>query len=131
VSCGLAGLTSAAGFASLADPEKTEIRKLIDEFTEEYEKKLKGKPTSKPKAKPAALPVSNVLNAAPPAANGDTPPASPSYQPTGTGADAAFEAFTSLCDRIAAEPSHTGKTKLIRQFIERGSDGHKFTGVCC
>jgi hypothetical protein len=111
-----------AGFSSLADPEKAEIRKLLDEFTEEYEKKSKGKPAPKAKTTAPRAAAATATNA--------TPPASPVYLPSGSVADVSFEAFTSLCDRIAAEPSHTGKTKIIRTFIERGCDGHQFTGVC-
>lgn len=47
---------------------------------------------------------------------------------TGFGPDNSFFEFTQLCNRIAAEPSHTGKTRLVREFLSQGSTGSGFTG---
>ncbi len=55
------------------------------------------------------------------------PPPSYSYSSAG-GPDNSFEAFCNLCDSIAAEPSHTGKTKLVRNFITKGTNGDEFEG---
>ena len=50
------------------------------------------------------------------------------YVPSGSGPDSMFSEFCNLCDRIAAEPSHTGKTRLVRAFLTQGASGTGFTG---
>lgn len=45
-------------------------------------------------------------------------------------ADQSFEAFTSMCERVGNESAYTSKSKVIKSFIERGTSGHEFTGVC-
>lgn len=54
-------------------------------------------------------------------------PAAP-LSSTASGPDNSFDEFCKLCDRIAAEPSHTGKTKLVKTFLTQGSQGAGFTG---
>jgi len=56
------------------------------------------------------------------------PPPAATVASQGNGPDHSFQAFQDLCDKIASVPSHTDKTKAIRDFITTGTDGDNFTG---
>ena len=110
------------GFHLLGASEKSEIKKLIDDWATSYGAK---KPA---KSKPAQPTLTAFVPR--PASDSTTPPpsATTSTPSTGSGEDASFFTFTFLCDRVAAESSHTGKTKIIKDLIERGGSGKGFTG---
>ncbi|XP_064384237.1 DNA ligase 3-like isoform X2 [Halichondria panicea] len=122
------------GFPELNDPEKQEIKDLIKEcvtskpppktkkavrttLTGDTSKSL-GKSPSKPSASSAG--PSTITPSTPPI------PADPSNQ------DNLFSEFRALCGRLEKEPKYNGKTKLVSDFIKRGSSGdvdHKWMNV--
>ena len=114
------------GFHLLGSAEKGEIKKLIDDWAAGYasKKPAKSKPTQPKLTAFAPSAAAGTIGAG----SSTPPPSSMSTPSTGSGEDASFFTFTFLCDRVAAESSHTGKTKIIKDLIERGGSGKGFTG---
>ena len=42
--------------------------------------------------------------------------------------DDKFDTFIRICNKITVEPSETGKTAILREFITKGSDGRSYKG---
>ncbi|KAK3104567.1 hypothetical protein FSP39_005106 [Pinctada imbricata] len=112
------------GFGDLEKEDKAAIIKLIDDFTSEQSSKTPTK--KKSPAKQAKLPFS------PPspkkAKDEDVPSTSAASEDAPVDQDDSFREFRRLCASIADESSYTGKTKIVKQFITKGSDGESFTG---
>eukprot|EP00042_Codosiga_hollandica_P055936 m.794021 g.794021 ORF g.794021 m.794021 type:complete len:1092 (-) comp59236_c0_seq3:2035-5310(-) len=139
--------TDLEGFSLLTQPERDEVKKLIAQFNTDFASKHANKKPAKPKQTTLSAMVTsgNRLSVSPQpppsgasshsgderlvvASDADRSDDDSAAPAVANEADVAFESFTSLCERVGAESSYTNKSKIIQQFIERGSSGIKFTG---
>ncbi|KAI8796337.1 DNA ligase 3 [Biomphalaria glabrata] len=102
----------AEGFNDLQEDDKHLIKKLI----EDYQTK-KGKPSKTDK--PVAARNENSLKNS----DGKT-----EKRPASLSLDDSFRQFRRLCANIAEENSYLGKTKLVHDFITKGSSGDGYHG---
>lgn len=116
------------GFTEIEQSDKDLINKLIKEFATHSSTKSPGSAKKKATSKvQATLPFSPTKQKADP--GDEAGPSTSALESDAPGhRDDSFREFRRLCAEIAEENSYLAKTKLVHDFINKGSSGDGFKG---